>query len=88
MGVKLERLHDQEKGNYNTETNPFSYENFFRDRSKELENNKEFEDFVKEIEAEEIAKELEKVMKEKEKTIKEVAENLIVAKENGLVSVL
>lgn len=82
LGVKLERLHDQEKGNYNTETNPFSYENFFRDRSKELENNREFEDFVKEIEAEELEKELEKVMKEKEKTIKEVAENLIEAKEN------
>lgn len=82
LGVKLERLHDQEKGNYNTETNPFSYENFFRDRSKEIENNREFEDFVKEIEAEEIAKELEKVMKEKEKTLKEVAENLIEAKEN------
>lgn len=80
--IKLERLHDQEKGNYNIETNPFSYENFFRDRSKELENNREFEDFVKEIEAEEIAKELEKVMKEKEKTLKEVAENLIEAKEN------
>lgn len=82
LGVKLERLHDQEKGNYNTETNPFDYSNFFRDRTKEIENNKEFEDFVKEIEAEEIAKELEKVMKEKEKTIKEVAENLIEAKEN------
>ena len=82
LGVKLERLHDQEKGNYNTETNPFDYNNFFRDRTKEIENNKEFEDFVKEIEAEEIAKELEKVMKEKEKTIKEVAENLIEAKEN------
>lgn len=82
LGVKLERLHDQEKGNYNTETNPFSYENFFRDRSKEIENNREFEDFVKEIEAEEIAKELEKIMKEKEKTIKEVAENLIKNKEN------
>lgn len=82
LGVKLERLHDQEKGNYNTETNPFSYENFFRDRSKELENNKEFEDFVKEIEAEEIAKELEKIMKEKEKTVKEIAENLIKNKEN------
>ena len=82
LGIKLERLHDQEKGNYNTETNPFSYENFFRDRTKELENNKEFEDFVKEIEAEEIAKELEKVMKEKEKTIKEVAESLVEAKEN------
>lgn len=80
--IKLERLHDQEKGNYNIETNPFDYNNFFRDRSKELENNKEFEDFVKEIEAEEIAKELEKVMKEKEKTIKEVAENLIKNKEN------
>ena len=82
LGVKLERLHDQEKGNFTSETNPFSYENFFRDRTKEIENNKEFEDFVKEIEAEEIAKELEKVMKEKEKTIKEVAENLIEAKEN------
>lgn len=82
--IKLERLYDQEKGNFNVETNPFSYINFFRDRTrtKEIENNKEFEDFVKEIEAEEIAKELEKVMKEKEKTIKEVAENLIEAKEN------
>lgn len=82
LGVKLEQLHDQEKGNYNTETNPFSYENFFRDRSKELENNKEFEDFVKEIEAEELEKELEKIMKEKEKTVKEIAENLIKNKEN------
>ena len=82
LGVKLERLHDQEKGNFTSETNPFDYNNFFRDRTKEIENNKEFEEFVKEIEAEEIAKELEKVMKEKEKTIKEVAENLIEAKEN------
>lgn len=82
LGVKLERLHDQEKGNFTSETNPFSYENFFRDRSKEIENNREFEEFIKEMEAEEIAKELEKVMKEKEKTIKEVAENLIKNKEN------
>lgn len=82
LGVKLERLHDQEKGNFNVETNPFDYNNFFRDRTKELENNREFEEFVKEIEAEELEKELEKVMKEKEKTIKEVAENLIKNKEN------
>lgn len=80
--IKLERLHDQEKGNFTSETNPFDYNNFFRDRTKELENNKEFEEFVKEIEAEELEKELEKVMKEKEKTLKEVAENLIEAKEN------
>ena len=86
LGVKLERLHDQEKGNFTSETNPFSYENFFRDRSKEIENNREFEEFVKEIEAEEIAKELEKVMKEKEKTIKEVAENLIKNKENVYIN--
>jgi exonuclease SbcC len=82
LGVKLERLHDQEKGNFNSETNPFSYENFFRDRSKEIENNREFEEFVKEIEAEELEKELEKIMKEKEKTVKEIAENLIKNKEN------
>ena len=82
LGIKLERLHDQEKGNFNVETNPFDYNNFFRDRSKEIENNKEFEDFVKEIEAEELEKELEKIMKEKEKTIKEVAENLIENKKN------
>ena len=80
--IKLEKLHDQEKANFTSETNPFDYNNFFRDRSKEIENNKEFEDFVKEIEAEELEKELEKVMKEKEKTIKEVAENLIKNKEN------
>lgn len=86
LGVKLERLHDQEKGNYNTETNPFDYNNFFRDRTKELENNREFEEFIKEMEAEEIAKELEKVMKEKEKTIKEVAENLIKNKENVYIN--
>lgn len=86
LGVKLERLHDQEKGNFNVETNPFDYNNFFRDRTKELENNREFEEFVKEIEAEEIAKELEKVMKEKEKTIKEVAENLIKNKENVYIN--
>ena len=82
LGVKLERLYDQEKGNFTSETNPFSYENFFRDRTKELENNREFEEFVKEIEAEELEKELEKVMKEKEKTVKEIAENLIKNKEN------
>lgn len=82
LGVKLERLYDQEKGNFNVETNPFDYNNFFRDRTKELENNREFEEFIKEMEAEEIAKELEKVMKEKEKTIKEVAENLIENKKN------
>lgn len=82
LGVKLERLHDQEKGNFNVETNPFDYNNFFRDRSKELENNREFEEFIKEMEAEELEKELEKVMKEKEKTVKEIAENLIKNKEN------
>ena len=81
LGVKLERLHDQEKGNFTSETNPFDYNNFFRDRTKEIENNREFEEFVKEIEAEELEKELEKIMKEKEKTIKEVAENLIKNKE-------
>lgn len=86
LGVKLERLHDQEKGNFNVETNPFDYNNFFRDRSKELENNREFEEFVKEIEAEELEKELEKIMKEKEKTIKEVAENLIKNKENVYIN--
>ncbi len=85
LGVKLESLHDQEKGNFTSETNPFSYENFFRDRSKEIENNREFEEFVKEIEAEELEKELEKIMKEKEKTIKEVAENLIKNKENTYI---
>ena len=85
LGVKLERLHDQEKGNYNTETNPFSYENFFRDRTKEIENNREFEEFVKEIEAEELEKELEKIMKEKEKSIKEVTNSLIKSKENQYI---
>ena len=82
LGVKLERLHDQEKGNFTSETNPFDYNNFFRDRTKEIENNREFEEFVKEIEAEKLEKELEKIMKEKEKTIKEVAENLIENKKN------
>lgn len=85
LGVKLERLHDQEKGNFTSETNPFDYNNFFRDRTKEIENNREFEEFVKEIEAEELEKELEKIMKEKEKSIKEVANSLIKSKENQYI---
>lgn len=85
LGVKLERLHDQEKGNYNIETNPFDYNNFFRDRSKEIENNREFEEFVKEIEAEELEKELVKIMEEKEKSIKEVTNSLIKSKENQYI---
>ena len=85
LGIKLERLHDQEKGNFNVETNPFDYNNFFRDRSKELENNREFEEFVKEIEAEELEKELVKIMEEKEKSIKEVANSLIKSKENQYI---
>ena len=85
LAIKLERLHDQEKGNYNIETNPFDYNNFFRDRSKEIENNREFEEFVKEIEAEELEKELEKIMKEKEKSIKEVTNSLIKSKENQYI---
>jgi possible relaxase len=85
LGVKLERLHDQEKGNFTSETNPFDYNNFFRDRTKEIENNKEFEEFVKEIEAEELEKELEKIMKEKEKSIKEVTNSLIKSKENQYI---
>ena len=85
LGVKLERLHDQEKGNFTSETNPFDYNNFFRDRTKEIENNREFEEFVKEIEAEELEKELEKIMKEKEKSIKEVTNSLIKSKENQYI---
>lgn len=85
LGVKLERLHNQEKGNFTSETNPFDYNNFFRDRTKEIENNREFEEFVKEIEAEELEKELEKIMKEKEKSIKEVTNSLIKSKENQYI---
>lgn len=85
LGVKLERLHDQEKGNFTSETNPFDYNNFFRDRTKEIENNREFEEFVKEIEAEELEKELVKIMEEKEKSIKEVANSLIKSKENQYI---
>ena len=85
LGVKLERLHDQEKGNFTSETNPFDYNNFFRDRTKEIENNREFEEFVKEIEAEELEKELVKIMEEKEKSIKEVTNSLIKSKENQYI---
>lgn len=83
--IKLERLHEQEKANFSVETNPFAYNNFFRDRTKEIENNREFEEFVKGIEAEELEKELEKVMAEKEKSIKEVANSLIKNKENQYI---
>lgn len=86
LGVKLERLHDQEKGNFNVETNPFDYNNFFRDRTKEIENNREFEEFVKEIEAEARRKEVEARAKEEfEEKVKADLTNLIDIIDKGKI---
>lgn len=81
--IKLDRLMEQEQGSFtNPSENIFIYSNFFRDRSREKENNKVFEELLEVERKKQIEKELVKVMEEKEKSIKEVANSLIKSKEN------
>ena len=81
--IKLDRLMEQEQGSFtNPSENIFIYSNFFRDRSREKENNKAFEELLEAEREKQIEKELVKIMEEKEKSIKEVANSLIKSKEN------
>ena len=80
--IKLDRLMEQEQGSFtNPSENIFIYSNFFRDRSREKENNKAFEELLEAEREKQIEKELVKIMEEKEKSIKEVANSLIKSKE-------
>ena len=81
--IKLDRLMEQEQGSFtDPNENIFIYSNFFRDRSREKENNKAFEELLEAERQKQIEKELVKVMEEKEKSIKEVANSLVKSKEN------
>lgn len=81
--IKLDRLMEQEQGNFtDPNENIFIYSNFFRDRSREKENVRQFEELLEAEREKQIEKELVKVMEEKEKSIKEVANSLIKSKEN------
>ena len=80
--IKLDRLMEQEQGSFaDPSENIFIYSNFFRDRSREKENNKAFEELLETEREKQIEKELVKIMEEKEKSIKEVANSLIKSKE-------
>lgn len=80
--IKLDRLMEQEQGSFTDPSeNIFIYSNFFRDRSREKENNKAFEELLETEREKQIEKELVKIMEEKEKSIKEVANSLIKSKE-------
>ena len=80
--IKLDRLMEQEQGSFtDPNENIFIYSNFFRDRSREKENNKAFEELLEAEREKQIEKELVKIMEEKEKSIKEVANSLIKSKE-------
>lgn len=80
--IKLDRLMEQEQGSFtDPNENIFIYSNFFRDRSREKENVKQFEQLLEAEREKQIEKELVKVMEEKEKSIKEVANSLIKSKE-------
>ena len=81
--IKLDRRMEQEQGSFTDPSeNIFIYSNFFRDRSREEENVRQFEELLEAEREKEIEKELVKVMEEKEKSIKEVANSLIKSKEN------
>lgn len=80
--IKLDRLMEQEQGNFtDPNENIFIYSNFFRDRSREKENVRQFEELLEAEREKQIEKELVKIMEEKEKSIKEVANSLIKSKE-------
>ena len=81
--IKLDRLMEQEQGSFTDPSeNIFIYSNFFRDRSREKENVRQFEQLLEAEREKQIEKELVKIMEEKEKSIKEVANSLIKSKEN------
>ena len=80
--IKLDRLMEQEQGSFTDPSeNIFIYSNFFRDRSREKENVRQFEELLEAEREKQIEKELVKIMEEKEKRIKEVANSLIKSKE-------
>ena len=80
--IKLDRLMEQEQGSFTDPSeNIFIYSNFFRDRTREKENVRQFEELLENERENQIEKELVKVMEEKEKSIKEVANSLIQSKE-------
>ena len=80
--IKLDRLMEQEQGNFtDPNENIFIYSNFFRDRSREKENVRQFEELLEAEREKQIEKELVKIMEEKEKSIKEVANSLIKSEE-------
>lgn len=80
--IKLDRLMEQEQGSFtDPNENIFIYSNFFRDRSREKENVRQFEELLEAEREKQIVKELVKIMEEKEKSIKEVANSLIKSKE-------
>lgn len=80
--IKLDRLMEQEQGSFTDPSeNIFIYSNFFRDRTREKENVRQFEELLENEREKQIEKELVKVMEEKEKSIKEVANSLIKSKE-------
>ena len=80
--IKLDRLMEQEQGSFtDPNENIFIYSNFFRNRFREKENNKAFEELLEAEREKQIEKELVKIMEEKEKSIKEVANSLIKSKE-------
>lgn len=81
--IKLDRLMEQEQGSFtDSSENIFIYSNFFRDRTREKENVRQFEELLENEREKQIEKELVKIMEEKEKSIKEVANSLIKSKEN------
>ena len=84
--IKLDRLMEQEQGSFTDPSeNIFIYSNFFRDRTREKENVRQFEELLENEREKQIEKELVKIMEEKEKSIKEVANSLIKSRENEYI---
>ena len=89
LAIKMERLEDQERGNFsNEDMNIFTYSNFFRNREKEKDLEKDNNELLEMLDIMSKDKELEKVL-EKEKELHSTSkEEIAVADEKATSIVL
>lgn len=88
LAIKMERLEEQEKGNFSSEDmNIFTYSNFFRNREKEKDLEKDNNELLEMLDIMNKDKELEKVL-EKEKELHSTSKEEIAVADEKATSVV
>ena len=90
LAIKMERLEDQERGNFSSEDmNIFTYSNFFRNREKEKEIEKDNKELLEILDIKDKELEKEKVLeKEKEKELHSTSKEEKASTDDDLMSSL